>query len=115
MLSKIKISQKVYILGVIQLLLICLVGGVGYSQMSKIGLELIDIAEEDIPLTAKLTQLTEHQLQEAVLFERALRRGLMSSGDERRAGIVPVRNDINKLVKKSTQEFADISAFIEEG
>lgn len=115
MLSKIKISQKVYILGVIQLLLICLVGGVGYSQMSKIGLELIDIAEEDIPLTGMLTQLTEHQLQEAVLFERALRKGLMSSGAERRADLLLVRNDINKLVKKSTQEFIDTNAFIKEG
>lgn len=115
MLSKIKISQKVYILGVIQLLLICLVGGVGYSQMSKIGLELIDIAEEDIPLTGMLTQLTEHQLQEAVLFERSLRKGLMSSGTERRADLLLVRNDINKLVKKSTQEFIDTNAFIKEG
>lgn len=117
MLSKIKISQKVYILGVIQLLLICLVGGVGYSQMSKIGLELIDIAEEDIPLTGMLTRLTEHQLQEAVMFERALRKGLAksSSDAQRRSDIQAVRIEIDKLVKKSTLEFIEITAFIEEG
>lgn len=117
MLSKIKISQKVYILGVIQLLLICLVGGVGYSQMSKIGLELIDIAEEDIPLTGMLTRVTEHQLQEAVMFERALRKGLANSSSDaqRRSDVQAVRTDIDKLVKKSTLEFIEVTAFIEEG
>lgn len=117
MLSKIKISQKVYILGVIQLLLICLVGGVGYSQMSKIGLELIDIAEEDIPLTGMLTRLTEHQLQEAVLFERALRKGLTntSSDAQRSSDVQAARIEINELVKKSTLEFTQVTAFIEEG
>ncbi|MCG7530484.1 methyl-accepting chemotaxis protein [Psychrobium sp. MM17-31] len=117
MLSKIKISQKVYILGVIQLLLICLVGGVGYSQMSKIGLELIDIAEEDIPLTKMLTMLTEHQLQEAVMFERALRAGMNSSvsDSQRQADVQAVQTDLNSLIVKSTKEFKETKAFIEEG
>jgi len=53
MLSKIKISHKVYLLGIVQLLLVCLVGGTGYVQMDKIGTELVDIAEEDTPLTKK--------------------------------------------------------------
>lgn len=117
MLSKIKISQKVYILGAVQLLLICLVGGVGYSQMSKIGVELVDIAEEDIPLTGMLTRLTEHQLQEAVLFERALRGALsrVSSASQQRADVDALKVDIEKLVSKSTREFDEIEAFIEEG
>ncbi|WP_435276300.1 methyl-accepting chemotaxis protein [Psychrobium sp. nBUS_13] len=117
MLSKIKISQKVYILGAVQLFLICLVGGVGYSQMAKIGVELVDIAEEDIPLTAMLTRLTEHQLQEAILFERALRGGLsrVSSPSQQRADVDALKVDIDKLVSKSTREFDEIEAFIEEG
>jgi len=117
MLSKIKISQKVYILGAVQLLLICLVGGVGYSQMAKIGVELVNIAEEDIPLTGMLTRLTEHQLQEAVLFERALRGGLsrVSSPSQQRADVDALKVDIEKFVSKSTREFDEIKAFIEEG
>jgi methyl-accepting chemotaxis protein len=117
MLSKIKISQKVYILGAVQLFLICLVGGVGYSQMAKIGVELVDIAEEDIPLTAMLTRLTEHQLQEAILFERALRGGLsrVSSPSQQRADVDALKVDIDKLVSKSTREFDEIEVFIEEG
>lgn len=116
MLSKIKISQKVYILGVIQLLLICLIGGVGYTQMSKIGLELIDIAEEDIPLTRMLTQLTEHQLQEAIIFERVLRAGISSrkQEDTRRNKMNSLRGEIDKLVGKSSKEFTQTIAFISE-
>ena len=47
-------------------------GGFALNQMNKIGNELIDIAERDIPLTKSLTVLTEHQLEQAIYFERAL-------------------------------------------
>ncbi|WP_165840134.1 methyl-accepting chemotaxis protein [Motiliproteus coralliicola] len=41
--------------------------------MSSIGKELEGIAELDVPLTEKLTAVSEHQLQQAVHFERVLR------------------------------------------
>lgn len=72
MLSKLTIAQKVYLLGFCQLLAMAILGGFALYQMNKIGNELIDIAEEDIPLTKKLTVVTEHQLEQAILFERAL-------------------------------------------
>jgi methyl-accepting chemotaxis protein len=77
MLSKLKITHKIYSMGVIQFLLIAVVGLVGYTQMSKIGVELVDIAERDIPLTNQLVQITEHQLQQAILFERAMFEGAL--------------------------------------
>ncbi len=40
--------------------------------MQKIGEEITDIAETDMPLTEALTTLTIHQLEQAVLFERGL-------------------------------------------
>ncbi len=45
--------------------------------MSKIGEEIEGIAERDIPLTTALTQITIHQLEQAINFERALRAGEM--------------------------------------
>lgn len=36
------------------------------------GLELTAIAQEDIPLTKMMTEITEHQLLQVILFERAL-------------------------------------------
>ncbi|HEX22618.1 MAG TPA: methyl-accepting chemotaxis protein [Chromatiales bacterium] len=45
----------------------------GIYAMSQIGSSLQSITEADIPLTAKLTNITEHQLQQALHLERALR------------------------------------------
>jgi methyl-accepting chemotaxis protein len=72
MISNLKIIQKVFLLSFIQLCLILAIGFIGITQMAKIGAELMDIAEKDIPLSHSLTQLSEHQLQQAIYFERAL-------------------------------------------
>lgn len=72
MLSRLKITQKVYFLGITQLLLMLAMGLTSFSQMDKIGNELIDIAESDIPLTNRITKIAEHQLEQTILFERSL-------------------------------------------
>ena len=61
MLDKLKISQKVYLLGLSQLFLMMVMGLVSLSQMNKIGVELMDIAEQDIPLNNALAQITTHK------------------------------------------------------
>lgn len=43
--------------------------------MAMIGSELKGIAEKDIPMTKLLTAITEHQLEQAILFEREVRFG----------------------------------------
>ncbi|MGH1487114.1 MAG: methyl-accepting chemotaxis protein [Cellvibrionaceae bacterium] len=117
MLSKLKISQKIYLSSFIQLALIALVGFIGISQMAKIGLEIVDIAEEDIPLIRQLTKLTEHQLQEVILFERALYKSslvkLNTPGAKEE--FIAVKNEADKLAKKIGAEIIEIENFIEEG
>jgi len=49
-----------------------IIGGIAISQMSKIGVELVDIAEKNIPLSSSISQLTEYQLEQSILIERAL-------------------------------------------
>jgi len=51
------------------------------SAMSRIGGELISIAEEDIPFTRILTEITMHQLEQSIYFERALRFGTNIQSD----------------------------------
>ena len=68
MLKRIKISQKIYLLGFTQLTLMLIMGLVAITQMAKIGTELVDIAEEHIPLGTKITHITELQLSQAILF-----------------------------------------------
>ncbi len=58
------------------------IAGVGITKMIQVGDELTEIAHEDIPLTSKVTAITVHQLEQAILMERALRsRGITAGAD----------------------------------
>ncbi|MEP1445478.1 MAG: HAMP domain-containing methyl-accepting chemotaxis protein [Paraglaciecola sp.] len=72
MLKRINIRSKIYLLGFTLLALMLIIGGIALVQMDKIGKELVDIAEENIPLTGKVTKITENQLEQSILFERAI-------------------------------------------
>ncbi|MDK1290591.1 methyl-accepting chemotaxis protein [Pseudoalteromonas umbrosa] len=71
-MNQLKIAHRIYLMSGIQLTMLLLVSTIALVQMAKIGYELIDIAEEDIPLNNFLTQITEHQLEQAILLERML-------------------------------------------
>ena len=77
--ANIKLSNKIYLL--ISLVLLCqlFIGGKAIISMSKISDELRDITEFDMPLTEKTTQITIHQLEQEIWFERALRFGEMKT------------------------------------
>ena len=47
----------------------------GLTSINKVGIELKSIAEDDIPMTTMLTEITVKQLEQAVLLERVLRLG----------------------------------------
>ncbi len=72
MLSNFRISTKIYGFVAIIFCFIAVLGTVSFVQMQKIGVELVNIAEEDIPITNAFTQITVNQLQQAVLFERGM-------------------------------------------
>ena len=50
-----------------------LVAGIAIFQFSRIGTEIESISHNDLPLTQLISQVTEHQLQQAILMERILR------------------------------------------
>ncbi|MCJ8337347.1 MAG: methyl-accepting chemotaxis protein [Pseudomonadales bacterium] len=70
-----RFSIRVLILGNSLLLLTLLVLCSSYAvySMTQIGKELDGIANQDIPLTASITAITEHQLEQTIHLERALR------------------------------------------
>ncbi|MHA1546319.1 MAG: MCP four helix bundle domain-containing protein [Alphaproteobacteria bacterium] len=70
-----KIGTKIFGLVGFCLALLALVAGAGIWQMEKIGVEIEGIAERDLPMTKGLTQITIHQLEQAINFERAIRTG----------------------------------------
>ena len=115
MLKNVKISQKIYILGFTQLLLMLFIGGIALTQMSKIGAELIDIAEKDIPLTNSVTLLTEHQLEQSIFIERALfNAALMKQnihGAEKH--LDEITHEVTELAEKIIDEISAIKSFVD--
>ncbi|MBQ4847426.1 methyl-accepting chemotaxis protein [Pseudoalteromonas sp. MMG005] len=114
MLHKIDIGKKIYFLGFTQFLLLAIMGAYSIAQMDKIGKSLVDIAEEDIPLTKMLTSVTEHQLEQAILFERAMIKAIRYEQNmEDRATFDKAINDTKSLVKSTAKEITKVQNFIE--
>ncbi|WP_081305630.1 methyl-accepting chemotaxis protein [Vibrio coralliilyticus] len=115
MLSRLTIAQKVYLLGLSQLLAMLIMGGFALYQMNKIGNELVDIAEEDIPLTKMLTVVTEHQLEQAILFERALIKAIrVEQGLAQMSVFEEAKKKVHDLTVKTEKELYEVEEFIEK-
>ena len=55
--------------------LILIISLTAYIKLSGLGEEIVAITEQDIPLNEIITQITVHQLEQAITFERILRFG----------------------------------------
>lgn len=73
MFRGITIKQKVYFLAILGAALTILISAGSTLSINAVGVKLAQIAEEDIPLTNNVTEITVHQLEQAILFERAAR------------------------------------------
>ncbi|MBQ4850541.1 methyl-accepting chemotaxis protein [Pseudoalteromonas sp. MMG012] len=114
-MKRLNIGTRIYAMGIAQLGLLLIVSILSLVQMAKIGNELVDIAEEDIPLTRFLTAITEHQLEQAVLFERALLyKSLIDQGEQSFAQpLNSILTDISALgdkIDKELEHAIDFSA-----
>ena len=106
-----RFSIRVLILGNSLLLLTLLVLCSGYAvfSMTQIGEELDGIANQDIPLTASIAKITEHQLEQTIHLERALRFSLQAESGSSHA-IDALQAEIiafDQLSKKVNQEIKD--------
>ncbi len=114
MLGHINIRYKIYLFGFVQLALMLIIGGIAIIQMSKIGTELVDIAEVDIPLTNKVTKITALQLDQNILFERALfnaallNQNVVGSLEQ----LNHIRNERTVSTKLILQELSDTKKFV---
>lgn len=114
MLSKLKISHKVYGLGLIQLSLMLITGLYASIQMNNIGQELVAIAEADIPATGKITEITELQLQQAILFEKALFKAALAelNDDKAKTEFNQLNSAVADKTNKIEQHFKETKRFI---
>ena len=105
------ISGKIILLTGALLSLILITSGFGLYSMSKIGEELVSIAEFDIPLTKSMTEVTTHQLEQAIHFERAVRYGEEAAHTKNEESLQNLRQEIKiftKLAKKVDAELLEV-------
>lgn len=106
---------KLAIIGLIPLTL--MIASVGYStiQVSKIGEELVSIAERDIPLSASLNSLSEGQLQQVISFERILHyNALLASGSRYKGNLEAAQVEFERLNDVINAEFKNAQNQINE-
>lgn len=113
-LSFLRISTRIYILAFINVFLIVLIGGVAVIQMNKIGTELVDIAEQDIPISNKLSDISQHQLEQAILFERGLSYAVATKyGENRSQDLEVALKKFRGLAESVEEEFKHLEEMLE--
>ena len=111
------LSLKMKIMGTAAMLLILLAVTTFFAlyALTQIGKELSSIANQDIPLTEKITIITEHQLEQSLQLERALRFSNInsdtSSAGARYRAAVDAFKSLDAMVD---EEIRDGEAFAEE-
>jgi len=97
-LSHFKVGHKIW--GLVGFLIVAnvAVAATIMLQLNGIKSEIHEVAEEHMPLTELTTKITVHQLEQAVLFERAVGRGWQLKIDSSAA----------EAFKKATHEFEEI-------
>ncbi len=105
------ISIKIKIIILVFFLITLLLSSTGYALISinNIGMKITDIAVEDIPLTKVITDITIHQLEQAINFERALLLSVRMKGD---ALLLP---SFNKMTLKFDNLSHKVEAEIKKG
>ena len=93
------VGQKFMSVVAVCVFFLVLVAGVAIYQLNQIGKELFEIAEEDIPLTSVIAAITEHQLEQALNLERAIR-----FGEE-----MQTRPEVKAHFEKAVQAFRDFN------
>lgn len=74
-LKNVSLRHLIFSNSLILLLLLLICSGYALFSMKMIAQELEGISDRDIPLTGVTTKVTEHQLQQSIHFERAMRYG----------------------------------------
>lgn len=77
-LNNISVRLKMIANTAVLMLMIIIISIYSFISMTQIGDELDSIADQDIPLTEIITSISEHQLEQEIHFERAIRFALLS-------------------------------------
>ena len=95
--------------------MLLLIAGVTVTKMENIGEELKEIVEKDILLIETITEITGNQLEQAILFERALRySGKMAISELETKAFEYNKEKFKKLSHLVNQELKDAEKITEK-
>jgi len=116
-MKNLKLRTKIIGMVGVFLALMAISSGFGMLKIGSIGDQIVQIAEEDIPLTEMITEITINQLEQAIWFERALRYGeVLASKEAGREGLKHAEEKFEELTKlvdhqlKQGEELAEHAA-----
>ena len=113
MIANLKISTKVYGLAGLLLIMMVLMNGFSVWVLQKIGGEIEAVAEQDMPLTISITTLTTHQLEQAILLERAFALGSeIASDPSMKPHFIELEEEFIKLGHKIAEEISSTEALL---
>jgi len=115
MLKKITIKFKIIFLSIFGIALACIIAGAGIFALINIGYNLKAVAEDDIPLVNATSKITVHQLEQAVLFERAVRHANdMSINPQARQRYADVKEEFKELAHRVDGEIKGAEAMVQD-
>lgn len=99
--GNLSVVQKLYLIIGFCIAMTCAVAGYGIYQLNAIGQEIASIAEDDVPLTNIVSEVTVEQLEQSILLERMLRyAGIQGEG---KAELLKLEKEIKKFGAKTSK------------
>ncbi len=108
------IKHKLVVLCVLILVALASVIATTIYQLIQIRDELVTVAEENIPMTQMVTDITVKQLEQSVAFERALHHGLKYDSSHSGEAFGNARNRFYALDNDVNQQLKSALAFIKQ-
>jgi methyl-accepting chemotaxis protein len=114
-IKNVKVGTRIYAGIAVLLSVIIFLSLFAINSMNTIGEELDSIVNNDIPLTTKVTKITEHQLEQAIIFERMIRYGEMMATDTHAAEkFEHLEHEFEQLAHQVDEEIKQAEAFLDK-
>lgn len=106
---QLNLKGQILSLAICLIVLLVVLGGITYTSMSTIGNEITSIAEQDMPLMDKISEIEVGQMEQAIQLERLLKHSYRSDSysEKNQTEIQQNINGINEHSKKIEKEFLE--------
>ena len=114
-IKNLKVGTRIYAGMAVLMSAIIFLSLFAINSMNSIGEELEGIVENDISLTTKVTKITEHQLEQSIIFERMIRYGETMTTDTHAAEkFEHLEHKFEQLAHKVDEELKQAEAFVDK-